>query len=124
MSRTVLILALVFVSSLGAGAPTPVEPRTAASTKPSPAGRGLAFAKRHCAACHGVEVDHSPKPDAPPFAAIVNKPGLTEETLGTWLYDSHNYPEIMAFEVEPSQISDLSAYMLTLKDPTYRPAIQ
>jgi mono/diheme cytochrome c family protein len=124
MSRIVLLFALAFASFVAACATAPHQSSPGASAEPSPAGRGLAFAKRHCAACHGIEVDHSPKPDAPPFAAIVNKVGLTEETLGTWLRDSHNYPEIMAFEVDPSQISDLSAYMLTLKDPTYRPAIQ
>ncbi|PBN42924.1 cytochrome c [Sphingobium sp. D43FB] len=86
--------------------------------------RGMAFARSHCAACHAVGTGMSPKPEAPSFEAIVNTPGLTAETLKPWLRDSHNYPEIMNFAIAPTQIDDLAAYMLTLKNRAYRPPIQ
>lgn len=85
---------------------------------------GLAFAQASCGGCHAVErIGLSPNPDAPPFAAIVNQPGLTDETLGTWLRDAHNYPEEMEFYLEGPEVDALVAYMITLRDPDYRPAI-
>ncbi|MAM37002.1 MAG: hypothetical protein CL949_00515 [Erythrobacter sp.] len=86
--------------------------------------RGLVLAKARCAICHAVEIGISSKPEAPPFEEIVNTPGLTPDTLKPWLRDSHNYPEIMNFEIAPEQIDDLAAFMMTLKDPAFRPPIQ
>lgn len=86
--------------------------------------RGMTFARAHCAACHAVATGISPKPEAPSFETIVNTTGLTGDTLKPWLMDSHNYPEIMNFAIAPAQIDDLAAYMLTLKNPSYRPPIQ
>ena len=86
--------------------------------------RGLAFAQGSCGGCHAVERNGiSPNPDAPPFAAIVNQRGLTRETLATWLRDAHNYPEEMEFYLEQPEVDALVDYMLTLRDPDYRPAI-
>lgn len=87
--------------------------------------RGLAFARPHCAACHAVVANGtSPMPEAPPFADIANRPGVTRETLAQFLRDSHNFPEAMNFRVEPRDIDDLADYMLTLREAGYRPAIQ
>lgn len=86
--------------------------------------RGQGFAQRHCAACHAIETGGSPNPQAPPFDAIINKQGLSAETLKPWLRNSHDFPAIMNFAIDPERIDELAAYMLTLKDPTYRPAIQ
>jgi len=92
-----------------------------------PAGRetdDLAFAQAACGGCHAVErYGASPNPDSPPFAAIVNQPGLTRETLGTWLRDAHNYPEEMEFSLDGPEVGRLVDHMLTLRDPNYRPAI-
>jgi mono/diheme cytochrome c family protein len=85
---------------------------------------GLAFAQRHCAACHAVETGGSPNPQAPPFDAIINQQDLSAETLKPWLRDSHDFPAMMNFAIDPEKIDELAAYMLTLKDPAYRPAIQ
>lgn len=86
--------------------------------------RGLAFAQAACGGCHAVErYGASPNPDSPPFAAVVNQPGLTRETLGTWLRAAHNYPEEMEFSLEDQEVDSLVDYMLTLTDPGYRPAI-
>lgn len=81
-----------------------------------PAG-GLAFAQAHCAGCHAVaRLKISPHPEAPTFEEVVNTPGLGSETLEAWLRNSHNFPQVMGFEIEPDQIGDLAAYMMTLRD--------
>jgi len=93
------------------------------STPPQPH-PGLAFAQASCGGCHAVErLGVSPNPAAPPFAAIVNQPGLSDATLGDWLRDAHNYPEEMEFYLKGPEVDGLVAYMLTLRDPGYRPAI-
>ncbi len=86
---------------------------------------GLAFAQAHCAGCHNVAGGQaSPNSGAPRFEAIANTRGLTDDTLKAWLRDSHNYPGQMDFEIDAKRIDELAAYMLTLKSPDYRPAIQ
>lgn len=86
---------------------------------------GLAFAQARCAGCHNVtDGQASPNTNAPRFEAIANTRGLTDDTLKAWLRDSHNYPGQMDFEIDAKRIDELAAYMLTLKSPDYRPAIQ
>jgi mono/diheme cytochrome c family protein len=76
-----------------------------------------------CGDCHGVEAPFiSPNPEAPGFDAIANSAGLTEETLGSWLIDAHNYPELMDFELSDEEAREVADYMLTLKGKQYRPA--
>ena len=100
----------------------PVAPVASAGAAEPPA--GLAFAQGSCGGCHAVEPHQlSPNPDAPPFPAVVNRPGLTRATLSAWLRDAHNYPEEMEFYLEGPEVDYLVAYMLTLRDETYRPAI-
>ena len=84
--------------------------------------RGLAFAQTHCAACHGVSAStSSPNPESPPFEDVANTPGLTRSTLRRFLSDSHNFPAAMQFSVTTAHIRDLSAYIVTLQKPGYRP---
>lgn len=94
-----------------------VEPKTAA------AGRGLLFAQQHCSTCHAVVSGSSANVNAPAFVDVINDRDLTGQTLTTWLSSSHNFPEIMNFEIAPEDIDDLAAHMLTLKDPKYKPRI-
>lgn len=85
---------------------------------------GLAFAQDACGGCHAVaRYGDSPHPEAPPFAGIVNQPGLTRSTLDAWLRDAHNYPEEMDVRLDQPAIDALVAYMLTLRDEAYRPPI-
>jgi mono/diheme cytochrome c family protein len=86
--------------------------------------RGLAFAQQRCASCHAVVKGASPNPEAPPFEAVINAADLKLDTLRPWLQSSHNYPAAMNFSIDPGQIDDLAAYMLTLKNPACRPPIQ
>ncbi|MEZ5734198.1 MAG: cytochrome c [Novosphingobium sp.] len=96
-----------------------MTPAVSASTPPvdQAAATGLAFAQAHCSQCHAVvPLRISPNPEAPPFETVVNVPGLTDVTLKTFLRDSHNFPEIMNFDIDPEQIDALAAYMLTLRN--------
>ena len=87
------------------------------------AAQGLALASSHCARCHAIaRYGTPPNPDAPNFAAIANQSGLTGSTLASWLRDAHNYPGEMQFELEDHQVDELVAYILTLRDPNYRPS--
>ena len=82
------------------------------------------FTQDSCGECHAIAPPElSPNPNAPPFASIVNQPGLTEETLARWLRDAHNYPQEMEFEVGEEQVGQLLAYMLTLRDEDFEPPI-
>ena len=84
--------------------------------------RGEALARSSCAGCHAIgRQGSSPNPKAPPFALIVNQQDLNAATLSTWLRDAHNYPREMDFSVDAGEVDELVAYMLTLRDPAYRP---
>lgn len=90
----------------------------------APSTRGFGFVQAACADCHAVQPPAlSPNPQAPPFADIANRKGLTAKTLSAWLRDAHNYPEAMDFDLDSSQADDLTAYLLTLRDPNYEPPI-
>ena len=111
-----LTLPLAACQSVPPAAPASSTP--AASSAASP---GQAFAQTTCGGCHAVgRSGHSSVSTAPPFMAIVNQEGLTEETLSTWLRGAHNYPSEMNFYLNDAQVNQLVAYMLTLRDPNYR----
>lgn len=89
---------------------------------PSAATLGQDFAVQHCSSCHAIAAGAiSPNPLAPPFAAVVNRSGVTAETLVPWLDNSHFYPDIMSFTIAPGDVANLAAYMLTLQQEDYRP---
>lgn len=121
LSGPLVLLALLSLGACssppvaGLASPPPFEPLAAPAS--SGAEAGLAFAQAHCAACHGVAKGQlSTVPAAPTFEEVVNKPGLTRETLTAFLRDSHNYPDIMNFEIAPESLDSLSAYMMTLRE--------
>ena len=111
-----------FALAAVAGACQPLAPAgQTAVAEPPP---GLPFARTACGGCHAVDRRSvSPNPTAPPFAAIVNQEGVTANTLSTWLRNAHNYPDEMKFSLESRSVDDLVDYMLTLRDPNYRPPI-
>lgn len=80
------------------------------------AGDGLAYARAHCAECHGVEPstnDFSPNADAPDFSVVANTPGMTERALVVWLQTSH--PTMPNLIIPPDARDDLVAYIMSLK---------
>ncbi|HEU4651710.1 MAG TPA: hypothetical protein VFS49_09880 [Croceibacterium sp.] len=101
-----------------------IAARPAVSAEPVAASvpPGLLAAEGTCGGCHALaRGEASPNPKAPPFATIVNRPGVTAETLAAWLRDAHNYPEEMEFYLEPREVEELVAYMLTLREPAGTP---
>jgi mono/diheme cytochrome c family protein len=81
------------------------------------AAAGLSVAEAHCASCHAVTAGQiSPNSDAPPFASIAQRPGLTYSTADRWLRHSHNFPDQMNFTLDPGQAEELAAYLLTLRE--------
>ncbi len=73
-----------------------------------------------CRSCHAVTTDAiSPHPRAPTFVDIANTPGLTRETLTTFLGDAHNYPDQMDVDLDAADIAIIAEYMLTLQSEDY-----
>ena len=82
------------------------------------------LAQGACGSCHSVEpYGRSPNPASPEFAAIANRPGVSRETLLTWLRDAHNYPAEMDFWLEGGEADQLTAYILSLRRAGYEPPI-
>lgn len=119
-----LLRSLLFLSPVLAAACAPLPPQPTVLELTRQEARGYAFARVHCAPCHAVTaLSSSPNPEAPPFEAVVNSRGLTARTLETFLRDSHNFPGAMAFSIDPKEVDDVTAYMLTLKRADYKPPI-
>lgn len=101
------------------------DPDKASIEESDSVAKGYAFAKDHCSSCHAIEAGGlSPNPLSPRFESIVNRKGLTRETLIPWLNNSHFFPDVMDFEIEPGQVENLAAYMVTLQHPDFRPIPQ
>lgn len=82
---------------------------------------GQALAQVSCAGCHGTgRSETSPRSNAPSFEVIVNKEGLTAETLAAWLRGAHNYPREMDFYLREPEVRALVDYMMTLRDPSFQ----
>lgn len=78
--------------------------------------QGLAYARAHCAECHGVEVardDFSPNMNAPDFSEVANTPGMTERALVVWLQTSH--PTMPDLIIAPADRDNVVAYIMSLK---------
>ena len=128
--RSVSVIAVSgLLTLLSACTTTQTESSIAASAKPEQAlvidrtkQDRHAFVQAACGGCHAVDPPGlSPNPQAPAFEAIVNRPGLSEDTLADWLSDAHNYPEVMDFDLEPRHIEWIAEHMLTLKREDYAP---
>lgn len=127
MRKSVTILSVsLFLGACQYSAPGDAETRSASIAPERSAAAGEAyepssvadFAQATCADCHSIEaVGLSPNPQAPTFAEIANRPGITRDTLVTYLTDAHNYPEAMDFELTPARSAALADYLLTLRDP-------
>ncbi len=113
------LLALGACQTSGTDNPPPMLGK---ATSPSRDTRAPAFIEAACGGCPAVEPPvRSPNPASPSFAAIANRPGLSERSLADWLADAHNYPEDMDFTLTRKQIDQIAAYMVTLRDAGYVP---
>jgi len=76
---------------------------------------GFRLAQAQCADCHFVEkgLGRSPVPAAPSFEYVANIPGMTSMALTAALRTPHaTMPDVV---IKGSDISDLVAYILSLK---------
>lgn len=104
MKRLAILVMLVSSANCGAAL---------SQTAGDPA-RGLTYAKKVCAECHGVEAvdDQSPNTAAPTFKAVVNTRGMTGTALAVWLQSPHpSMPELILPEADRN---DVIAYILSL----------
>jgi hypothetical protein len=63
----------------------------------------------------------SPNPEAPRWEDIANRRELSEGPLASWLYDAHNYPEMMDFDLDRARADEIADYMLKMRNSDYRP---
>ncbi len=114
--------AVILAASLGLAAcqtqgtePTPTTRVAATSEETVPP-----FVTGICGECHAVTDNAvSPNPQAPGFADIANSPGLTRDTLVTFLSDAHNYPMQMDVDLVDEDIELIADYMMTLQSDDY-----
>ena len=124
MTHRPLLLAALATLAACASVPGSENPpaMVGKSTSPSPDTRAPSFVEAACGGCHAVEPPFlSANPASPSFAAIANRRGLSEKSLGDWLADAHNDPEDMDFTLTRKQIDQIAAYMVTLRDAGYVP---
>lgn len=78
--------------------------------------KGLDYAQKVCSACHNVQQSDSASPNsmAPPFKQIASTPGMSVTALSVWSRTSH--PTMPNLFIEPSDMDDLIAYILSLKN--------
>lgn len=111
ISASVFALAALLNACASQGASAPAQ-----SVAVGDARAGLAYARERCATCHAVAPRQtSPNPAAPSFEAVANTPGMTRTALNAWLHSPH--PTMPQLIVEHERIDDLSAYLLTLRQP-------
>lgn len=103
----------------GSENPPPMLGKATSSSRDT---RAPGFVEGACGGCHAVEPPFlSPNPRSPSFAAIANRPGLSEKSLAAWLAEAHNYPADMDFTLTRPQIGQIAAYMVTLRNAGYVP---
>lgn len=127
MQRSFAIaLAALSLAACQAISPVDATPVAAApDALSSSAKSGYKLSEALCSGCHSIALGQvSPNPQAPPFEMIANTSGLTLDTLGVWMHDSHNFPEKMNFEVADEDVDYLAAYIVTLRSENYTPPIQ
>ncbi|MCB2087644.1 MAG: cytochrome c [Sphingomonadaceae bacterium] len=124
--RKIAIFSAAFALGLAACQPVEERPVTAAPA-PDPAlvKQGADLADALCSGCHAVKPGEiSPNPNSPSFEMVANARGLTQDTLGSFLRNSHNFPERMNFEVAEEDGEALAAYMITLRREDYQQPIE
>jgi tetratricopeptide (TPR) repeat protein len=118
---------VAYINSLGVGADwaTTVKRASEAARRPRPiadgqdlgdADRGLAYARKACAACHNVLRTERPSPNrqAPPFTRIAATPGMSVTALTVWSRTTH--PTMPNLVIAPDDMDDLIAYILSLRE--------
>ena len=96
------------------------EPLATASAAPAGGDAAPTYVTAICGECHAVTANAvSPDPQAPNWVDIANSPGLTRDTLVTFLSDAHNYPMQMDVDLVDEDIELIADYMMTLRSDDY-----
>ena len=75
---------------------------------------GLEYAKEVCANCHGISNATSPVPGATAFNEIAYGPEMSANALLVWMQTLH--PTMPYITLEPEDLMDVIAYILSHKD--------
>jgi len=78
--------------------------------------QGHQLALNVCASCHAVRAGQTRPPltTAPSFQEIADTPGMTAIALGIWLM-AQSHPTMPNFVLSSQQVSNVSAYILSLR---------
>ncbi len=78
-------------------------------------GEGERIARQWCGNCHQIERDPVRTSDAvPSFSAIARMPSTTQMSLAAFLSSSHG--QMPDYALTRSEMADVSAYILSLRD--------
>ena len=102
MGRIVLAIALVWAGAVGAQ-----------GVGDAKAGRVLA--EEHCAHCHDIAPNGAFKQDPPSFAAIAVYRAPDDITGRIWFPAMHARMPPMSMILNPDQVEDLTAYIVSLE---------
>ncbi len=122
--RSEFLLAVITALALSACALSPqhdseTNPSApeASANEPNGAITGLRLAEARCSGCHAVTPGQiSPNSEAPPFASIARRSGLSQSSASRWLRQSHNFPDQMSFYLDSDEAEQLAAYLWTLRE--------
>ena len=111
---------VAYINSLSTPKAQPSKAKTLVPTTDAldigDARKGLSYARKVCAQCHNVSRSDaaSPNSQAPTFRQVANTPGMSVTALTVWSRSSH--PTMPNLIIEPNDMDDLIAYILSLKD--------
>jgi mono/diheme cytochrome c family protein len=107
MYRSAILAALAMALSSGA----------ALGAEPGDSARGLSYAKKFCAGCHGVEAkdQSSPNSEAPTFKSVANSTGMSSTALALWMQKPHLHHSMPEVVVPIEDRENVIAYILSLK---------
>jgi cytochrome c len=84
--------------------------------------RGRAFAEKNCSTCHAIgQTGSSPYAPAPPFRTLHERydvEALAEALAEGMIVGDTGSRQMPMFQLEPTQIDDLLAYLKSLEIPT------
>jgi len=122
MRKAPTALALLWLMASGLTLIEP-PPGLAQGANADPVSKGHFLAMHVCAVCHLAASDQESKPllnpPGPPFAAIAQRPGVTQESLETFITNAHRgldnpkgmpNPDLAAY-----QVKEVAAYIMSLR---------
>lgn len=92
---------------------------SAHAQEPGDPAKGLAYAERHCAECHGILATErvSPRLGLATFKTISDTPGMTGTALSVWLRTPHKaMPNLI---IEADDRANVIAYIISLREPRW-----